>query len=106
MTLRELPAPVRRERVRDVRACGSFPINVTNSVATLALSGLGLAGLGTIGAGTLHGFINLSFGGNSGVLALVGQEVGRTYIPEPNTFAMLGLGLLGMAGLASRRRRG
>ena len=41
----------------------------------------------------------------SAVLNLVGQEVSRTYVPEPNTFALVGLGVLGLAGLGWRRNR-
>jgi hypothetical protein len=39
------------------------------------------------------------------VLNLVGTEVGRTYVPEPNTFGMVALGVAGLAGMRARRRR-
>jgi hypothetical protein len=47
----------------------------------------------------------LAIGGNPAAVSLVGQEVSRTYIPEPNTFALVGLGMLGLAGLGWRRTR-
>jgi len=38
--------------------------------------------------------------------ALVGTEVARTYVPEPSSLSLVGLGLAGIAGFAARLRRG
>jgi hypothetical protein len=88
-------------------ALGTFPISVVNSVSVLTGFGsMGIGGLGTLGAATLNGVLPLTIGGNTMALSLVGQEVNRTFvIPEPNTFALVGLGMLGLAGLGWRRTR-
>jgi hypothetical protein len=88
-------------------ALGTFPISAVNSVSVLTGFGsMGIGGLGTLGAATLNGLLPLTIGGNTMALSLVGQEVNRTFvIPEPNTFALVGLGVLGLAGLGWRRTR-
>jgi hypothetical protein len=87
-------------------ALGTFPISAVNSLSVLTgIGSMGIGGLGTLSAATLNGILSLTIGGNTAVLSLVGQEVNRTYIPEPNTFALVGLGVLGLAGLGWRRTR-
>jgi len=87
-------------------ALGAFPVLAVNSVSVLTgFGGLGIGGLGTLGGATLNGVLSLSIAGTAVTVSLVGQEVGRTFIPEPNTFALVGLGVLGLAGLGARRTR-
>jgi hypothetical protein len=86
-------------------AIGTFPVSVVNSTSILSGIGFGIGGLGTLGAGTLSGVLSLTLGGSAAVVGLVGQEVNRTFIPEPNSFALVGLGTLSMAGLGWRRAR-
>ena len=87
-------------------ALGTFPVSAVNSVSVLTgIGNMGIGGLGTLGAATLNGLLSLTIGGATAAVSLVGQEVNRTYIPEPNTFALVGLGMLGLAGLGWRRTR-
>jgi hypothetical protein len=87
-------------------ALGTFPVSAVNSLSVLTgLGGFGIGGIGSLGAATLNAVLALSIGGNSAVVSLVGQEIGRTFIPEPNSFALVGLGMLGLAGFGARRRR-
>jgi len=87
-------------------ALGTFPVSAVNSPSVLTGFGsIGIGNLGTLSAATLSGVLSFTIGGASAVLSLVGQEVNRTYIPEPNTFALVGLGMLGLAGLGWRRTR-
>ena len=87
-------------------ALGTFPVSAVNSVTVLTgIGSMGIGGLGTLSAATLNGVLSLTIGGATAVVSLVGQEVNRTFIPEPNTFALVGLGMLGLAGLGWRRNR-
>jgi hypothetical protein len=86
-------------------ALGTFPVSAVNSVSVVTGWNLGMAGLGTLGAASLNGVLSLAIAGNTAVVNLVGQEVNRTFVPEPNTFALVGLGMLGLAGLGVRRAR-
>jgi len=87
-------------------AIGTFPVSAVNSASVLTgIGNLGIGGLGTLGAATLNGVLSFTIGGATAVLSMVGQEVSRTYVPEPNTFALVGLGMLGLAGLGWRRTR-
>ncbi len=74
--------------------------------------GVGLAGPMSGPGGASAGNFNVSAMTGSGLYAqtwrLQGQEVSRNVIPEPNTAALLGLGLAGLGlggGAVSRRRR-
>jgi hypothetical protein len=87
-------------------ALGTFPISAVNSVSVLTGFGsMGIGGLATLSAATLNGVLPLTIGGNTAALTLVGQEVNRTFIPEPNTFALVGLGMLGLTALGWGRTR-
>jgi hypothetical protein len=85
---------------------GTFPVSLLNSMSVLSGPvGLGIGGLGTLGSATLTALLSLSVGGNPAVVNLVGQEISRTFVPEPNTFGLVGLGLLALSGAGWRRTR-
>lgn len=87
-------------------ALGTFPISATNSLAALtALAPFNIGGLATLGAGTFNGVVTLALAGNNVVVNLVGQEVSRTFLPEPGSGVLIGLGLAGMLVLRVRPRR-
>jgi len=70
---------------------------------TFTIPSLAVSNLATPGAAGLNGSFTFTLGGFTAVLSLVGNEVSRSFIPEPNTFGLLALGV---AGLAVLRRRG
>lgn len=85
---------------------GTFPISVMSLTPITGVANPGVGGLGTFGNGTLNAILSITIGGNSALITLVGQEVSRTFtasVPEPGTFGMFGLGMLGLAGLGWRR---
>lgn len=82
----------------------SLPL-ATTGPQTLALGTIPISGLGTVGAGAVNGSFSITLAGFTAVLNLVGTEVSRTFIPEPNTFGLVALGLAGLAGMRSLRRR-
>jgi len=89
-------------------AVGTFPISVMTITPISGVGNLGVGGFGTIGNATLNAILAITLSGNSAVINLVGQEISRTFtpsVPEPGTFGMLALGLLGLAGLGWRSRR-
>ena len=67
-------------------------MNAAAATATFRATGFAFGGIGVAVTGTL---------------TLTGQEVSRSFIPEPGTFSLLGLGLVGLAaaGTGARRRR-
>lgn len=71
---------------------------------TFTITSLGVAGLASPGSAALNGTFTFTLAGFTAVLSLVGSEVGRTFIPEPGTFGLLGLGLAGLV-VARRARR-
>lgn len=81
---------------------GTGPIGVTigglfNVTGVLALAASpGVANV--VGNGAIVGIAPFNFD-------VVGNEIGRTVIPEPGTAWLVGLGLAGMAGAARSRRR-
>ncbi len=87
---------------------GTFPISVMSLTPITGVSSLGVGGLGTFGNGTLNAILSITIGGNSALITLVGQEISRTFtpsVPEPGTFGMFGLGMLGLAAMGWRRSR-
>jgi hypothetical protein len=87
---------------------GTFPISVMSLTPIPGVGNLGVGGLGTFGNGTLNAILSITIGGNSALITLVGQEVSRTFtpsVPEPGTFGMFGLGMLGLAAIGWRRSR-
>ena len=47
--------------------------------------------------------ITFNLGGNDVVVTLVGQETSRTFVPEPASGLLVGLGLLAALGVPPRR---
>lgn len=87
---------------------GTFPLVLSGPNVLTGVGSLGVGGLGTFGAATLNALLNVTIGGNSAVVSLIGQEVNRTFtpaVPEPGSIGLFGLGMLGLAGLGWRRAR-
>ena len=70
---------------------------------TFSIASLAVSNLASVGNAGLNGTFTFTLGGFTAVLTLVGSEVSRTFIPEPSTFGLLGLGLAGL--LVARRAR-
>ncbi len=83
---------------------GSFPISLSGPQVLSSLGSLAIANINSVGNAQASGVFSLTLGGVTAILNLVGTEVNRTYIPEPEPFGLLALGLAGLAGLRVRRR--
>ena len=85
--------------------CGflGLPINLTG---TFPLSGtFPIASIGTPGNAVVSGAFPITASGISALINLVGVEVSRTFVPEPNSASLLALGFIGLAAAARRARR-
>ncbi|MGH0031434.1 MAG: PEP-CTERM sorting domain-containing protein [Myxococcota bacterium] len=71
---------------------------------TVSVPTLAVANLNSVGNAVVNGTFTFTLGGFTAVLTLVGNEVARTFVPEPNTAGLLALGLAGL-GIARRQRR-
>ena len=71
----------------------------------LNLGSVPIGSINNVGNATMNGLFSLTIGGFTAVLNLVGTEVGRTYVPEPNTFGLVAAGMAGIATLRAQRRR-
>jgi hypothetical protein len=75
-------------------ALGTFPAAAVNTPVTpVGFGDFAIAGLGSLGAGTLRGTLPFNLGGNEVIASLVGQEVGRIFVPEPASGLLFGCGL-------------
>ena len=70
----------------------------------VSIPALSASNLSVVGSAALNGAFTFTLGGFTAVLSLVGSEVSRTFIPEPASAGLLGLGLAGIA--IARRARG
>jgi hypothetical protein len=84
-------------------ALGTFPILLMGTSPITGIGNVGIGGVNTPGAGTLNAVLPIMIGGAAAQINLVGQEVSRSYVPEPSSFGLLGLGILGLAGVGWRR---
>lgn len=78
-----------------------FPVN-ENGTFDFAITFLPITNMGMVGGAGIDISVPIEVGGILGTLNLVGVEVGRTFIPEPGTALLVGLGLVVM-GVARRR---
>lgn len=94
---------------------GDFPVSImgTNPAPPGQTFTITLASLNTPGAANVGGTMPISIppettAGNpfTGTVFLAGSEVSRTFVPEPGSFAQLTSGVVVLAGLSRRRRRG
>lgn len=86
--------------------CGVLGLPATfNESKTFTIASLAVGGLGINGGAFLNGTFDFTIGGFTAVLNLVGNEVARTWVPEPNTFSLLALGLAGFAAARRHLRR-
>ena len=84
---------------------GTFPV-VLNTVLSF-LGGVGVGNLASTGNATLNATLPFSLAGFTGILQLSGVETSRTFVPEPNTFGLVGFGLIAFGAAArARQRRG
>jgi hypothetical protein len=82
--------------------CGVLGLPATfDETKLFTIASLAVGNLGVAGGAFVSGTFDFTVGGFTAVLNLVGNEVARTWVPEPNTF---GLVALGVAGLAAGRR--
>ena len=81
-----------------------LPVTFTGP-KTFTINSLAVSKLSTLGSAALSGTFTFTLGGFTAVLSLVGSEVSRTFIPEPNTFGLLALGVVALAATRRRGRR-
>jgi len=85
---------------------GTFPVSITGPHTFLPFGSFQVGNINSVGNATLSGQLSLTLGGQTAVFNLIGAEITRTYIPEPNSLSMLGIGLIGVAACRWRRVRG
>jgi hypothetical protein len=85
--------------------CGVLGLPATfTGPKTVSIPSLAVANLNSIGNAMVSGTFTFTLGGLTAVLNLVGNEVSRTYVPEPHTAGLLALGMAGLAVLRRARR--
>lgn len=85
--------------------CGILGLPLTlNSLGPAVIGTLPVGNINSIGNATINAAFSLTLGGITAVLNLVGTEVNRTYVPEPNTLSLMALGVAGIAAIRRQRR--
>lgn len=82
---------------------GTFPI--LSSSAHTFTAALPIANIAAPGQAAIDTEFSVTLGGMSALVALVGSEVSRHYVPEPDSFALLGGALVAMLLLRRTRIR-
>ena len=86
-------------------ALGTFPVSVVGvPVQPSSLDPFVVHGLDIEGAGTLTATLPFDLGGNAVLADLSGVETTRRFVPEADTAAFVGVGLLVARSLRRRRR--
>ena len=86
-------------------ALGTFPISVTGPQTFSPFGSFQIGNINSVGNATLAGQLSLTLSGLTAVFNLAGTEISRTYVPEPSTFSLLGVALIGVAACYRRRSR-
>jgi hypothetical protein len=82
-----------------------LPISISGPQTFSPFGSFQVGSINNVGNATLGGQLSLTLGGLTAVLNLVGTEISRTYVPEPSTFSLLGMALIGVAACYRRRVR-
>jgi hypothetical protein len=85
--------------------CDGFPVSFSGTQTVGGPVTLNFGSLGVSGAATVTGVLTLSLGGLVATFDLVGQEVSRSYVPEPPRVAGLAAAFVLLGGLLWLRRR-
>lgn len=86
--------------------CGILGLPTTfTGPKTVSIPSLAVSNLNSVGNAMVNGSFTFTLGGLTAVLNLVGNEVSRTYVPEPHTAGLLALGMAGLGVLRRARRR-
>jgi len=91
--------------VGNALVCGGFPISFSGTQTVNGPVTINIGSISVSGAATATGNLSLSLGGQAAILGLVGQEVSRTFIPEPTRVAGLAAAAVLLGGLVWWRRR-
>lgn len=83
-----------------------FPIQVTGPQTFSPFGTLPIAGLDSPGNALVTASVEIVIAGLSATLSLVGNEVSRTFVPEPGSFGLVAAGLAGLAAAFRLRPRG
>lgn len=80
-----------------------LPISVSGPQTFSPFGSFQVGSINNVGNATLAGQLSLTLSGLTAVFNLAGTEISRTYVPEPSTFSLLGVALIGVAACRWRR---